>query len=61
MIKIDPDLNPLEVMIVTEHLADQGITDYTLCKGNNCIWAYWRMINAYYIFSDGKLVDIHYD
>ena len=61
MIRIDPSLNELEVMIVAEKLKDAGIESYTLTKGNNCIWAYYGVINEYYIFRDGYLVDIQID
>ena len=61
MITINPNLNPLEVMIVAEKLKDKGITSYTLTEGNRCIWAYYGRINEYYIFSKGQLVDIQID
>jgi len=61
MIHIDPTLNPLEVMVVAEQLEKSGVKDYTLARGNNCIWAYYGRINEYYIFRDGNLVDIQID
>ena len=61
MIRIDPSLNELEVMVVAEKLKEQGIESYTLTKGHNCIWAYYGLINEYYIFRDGYLVDIQID
>lgn len=61
MIRIDPTLNPLEVMIVADKLKAQGIQSYTLARGNDCIWAYYGRINEYYIFRNGKLVDIQID
>ena len=61
MIRIDPELNPLEVMVVTEKLKESGVESYTLTKGNGCIWAYYGVINEYYIFRDGYLVDIQID
>ena len=61
MIKIDPTLNSLEVLVVTERLKDKGIQHYTLAKGNNCIWAYYGFINEYYIFRDGRLADVQID
>ena len=61
MISIHPELNPLEVITVTERLEAKGIQNYTLTKGNDCIWAYYGRINEYYIFSGGKLVDIQID
>lgn len=61
MIRIDPTLNELEVMIVAEKLKESGIESYTLARGNGCIWAYYGRINEYYIFRDGRLVDIQID
>ena len=61
MIRIDPTLNELEVMIVAEKLKERGVESYTLLPGNNCIWAYYGYINEYYIFSKGLLVDIQID
>ena len=61
MNKIDPTLNPLEVLVVTEALAKKNITHYTLAQGNDCVWAYYRNINEYYIFAKGLLVDVQID
>ena len=61
MNRIDPALNPLEVIVVTEALAKKGITHYTLAPGNDCIWASYNAINEYYIFAKGLLVDVQVD
>ena len=61
MIKISPNLNPLEVLVVADHYEKRNITSYTLTEGNNCIWAYYGQINEYFIFREGKLVDIQID
>jgi len=61
MIRIHPDLNEFEVLVVADHLKNKGIKDYTLTKGNGCIWAYYGVINEYYIFKAGHLVDIQID
>ena len=58
---IDPTLNPLEVIMVCEHYAQRGIKNYNLIPGNDCIWAYYGRINEYFIFRDGRLVDIQID
>lgn len=60
-IVINPELNELEVLVVAERLKQKGVSNYTLTKGNDCIWAYYGVINEYYIFQDGKLVDIQID
>jgi hypothetical protein len=61
MNKIDPSLNPLEVLVVTDRLDQRGIKSYTLKPGNDCIWAYYGPFNEYYIFSKGLLVDVQVD
>jgi hypothetical protein len=61
MIRIDPSLNEFEVLKVAEKLKEAGVESYTLAKGNGCIWAYYGMINEYYVFRDGHLVDIQID
>ena len=61
MVRIDPTLNELEVIIVADKLKSKGVEHYTLAKGNGCIWAYYGVINEYYIFREGKLVDIQID
>ena len=58
---IHPALNPLEVMLVDEDLTRQGIKDYTMTLGNNCIWVYYGPINLYYIFKDGRIHDVQID
>jgi hypothetical protein len=61
MITIDPTLNEFEVIVVADHLKSKGIEHYTLTQGNSCIWAYYGVINEYYIFKAGHLVDIQID
>jgi hypothetical protein len=65
MVRIDSRLNPLEVMLVAEHYELRGIEHYELLPGNGCIWASRgsssRPINEYFIFSQGKLVDVQID
>jgi len=61
MVTIDPTLNSLEVLVVAEHLERRGVTHYTLTQGNDCIWAYYGVINEYYIFKAGLLVDVRID
>ena len=47
--------------MVAEHLERRGVTHYTLTQGNDCIWAYYGVINEYYIFKAGLLVDVQID
>jgi len=48
-------------MVVADRLEKQGVKSYTLLPGNRCIWATHGLINEYYIFSKGLLVDIQID
>ena len=61
MIRVDSRLNELEVMVVADHLEKKGVKSYELLQGNRCIWATYGLINEYYIFSKGQLVDIQID
>jgi hypothetical protein len=63
MISIHPNLNPLEVIMVEDWMKQNKstVTAYTMTQGNNCIWVYYSFINLYFIFRDGKIVDIQVD
>jgi hypothetical protein len=61
MIRIDSSLNELEVLVVAEHYRKRGVENYTLIPGNDCIHAYYGQINQYFIFNEGRLVDIQID
>ena len=65
MIRIDPNLNELEVFVVAEYYKERGIDHYSLYKGNGCIWGASGSssipINEYFIFNRGKLVDVQVD
>ncbi len=61
---IEKGLNPIQVSIVQERLAEMGYTIYTLQKGNDCIWANCRNpnLNAYFIFNnDNQLIRTEID
>ena len=55
------EINEFEAMLVIEDLRKQGITHYTMRPGNNCIWVSFGVVNSYYIFNHGKIVDIQVD
>lgn len=66
MIEIrDKDLNELELLVVHEHLQKRGIRYASIYKGNGCIWVASGSsscpINEYFIFREGRLVDIQVD
>jgi hypothetical protein len=54
-------LNPFEVMLVTADLEKKGIKYYDMRQGNDCIWVNYGLVNCYYIFHAGKIVDIQFD
>ena len=61
MVTIDPTLNPLEVMIIAEELQKRGVTYYDMRPGNDCVWVSYNRLETYWIFNNGKLVDIQID
>jgi hypothetical protein len=54
-------LNPLEVILVADDMARKGINHYTMARGDDCIWVYYGQMNLYYIFREGRLVDVQID
>lgn len=54
-------MNEFEQMLVHEDLRKQGIENYTMRPGNDCIWVSYGLVDSYYIFRDGKIVDIQID
>ena len=61
MIEVRPGVNVLEAIVVIDKLQKQGVTHAVLRPGNDCVWAYWGNQNWYYIFRQGRLVDIQID
>jgi len=61
MVRIDPSLNPLEVMIIAEELEKRGVTYYDMRLGNDCVWVSYNRLETYWIFREGRLVDIQID
>ena len=61
MIEVRPGVNELEAIVVMDYLQKQGVNHATLTPGNDCVWAYYGLINQYFIFQGGKLVDIQTD
>lgn len=55
------ELNSFEVILVHEDMRERGIADYSMRPGNDCIWVSYGLVDAYYIFRDGKIADIQYD
>jgi hypothetical protein len=54
-------MNEFEQMLVIEDMRKQGIVNYTMRPGNDCIWVSYGLINAYYIFRNGQIFDVQID
>jgi hypothetical protein len=50
-----------KVDLITANLAAKGVTNFEIRNGNDCIWVSYGHIDAYYVFRDGKIVDIQVD
>ena len=65
MIDVRPGVNELELIVVMDQLEKQGVKYATIMPGNDCVWvargSSSRPINEYYIFNQGRLVDIQID
>jgi hypothetical protein len=59
------DLNEFELIIVMDKLKERGTTWAEIRPGNKCVWVSTGSssvpINEYFIFNQGKLVDIQVD
>jgi hypothetical protein len=59
------EVNTFERLIVIEEMRKQGVEHYTIRPGNECVWVSYRrgssMIESYYIFRNGQLVDVQFD
>ena len=60
-----PEMNSFEVLQVEADLQKKGIKHYSMQPGNDCIWVSEPRgsfcLHYYYIFRDGKIVDIQID
>lgn len=55
-------LNEFEMIRVMDDLKSKGITNYTMRPGNKCIWVTFNhVVDCYYIFNAGELIDIQFD
>lgn len=59
------EINEFELLIVQKDLEDKGYANYKIRPGNDCVWAsaakgaFW--LDFYYIFREGRLVDVQVD
>lgn len=65
MITVNGDVNEFELIIVLEKLNQRGTTWATVRPGNECVWVSSGSssvpINEYFIFREGRLVDVQID
>jgi hypothetical protein len=55
------EVNSLEALLVQKDLQDKSIENYTMRPGNDCIWVSYGLVDCYYIFREGRIVDIQFD
>lgn len=56
------NLNSLEVIQVIDFMTERYPDHhYTITAGNNCVWVYWGNMNLYFMFRDGRIIDIQVD
>lgn len=54
-------MNEFEMIRVMDHLKERDIKIYSMRPGNECIWVSYGLVNSYFIFNKGELVDIQFD
>jgi hypothetical protein len=65
MITVSPGVNEFELIVVLDKLKERGTEWATIMPGNDCVWVSSGSasipINEYFIFRQGRLVDIQID
>ena len=60
-IKMYREVNSFDRMLVVHDLIRQGIENYSIQPGNNCVWVSYGRINCYYIIRDGRIAEVQFD
>lgn len=64
-ITVRPGINEFELIVVLDKLKERGTEYATVMPGNGCVWVASGSasvpINEYFIFNQGKLVDVQID
>jgi hypothetical protein len=56
------NINSFELILACEDFETHNPDiRYEVRQGNNCIWISFGMVHMYYIFRDGKIVDVQVD
>ena len=59
---IRPGVNEFEAIRVADYMEKHSPdVFYTMTPGNNCVWVYYGSMNLYFIFREGKIVDVQID
>jgi hypothetical protein len=65
MINVRPGINEFELIVVLDYLKERGTEWADIMPGNDCVWVSTGSasvpINEYFIFRQGRLVDIQID
>ena len=63
--KIGAEMNEFEILLVQKDLEEKGYINYKIQPGNDCVWASVMSgafcLDFYYIFREGRLVDVQVD
>ena len=60
------EVNEFEYLLVQKDMQEKGYTNFNIRPGNDCVWASVSRGNGiwldfYYIFREGRIVDIQID
>jgi hypothetical protein len=55
------EVNSFDRMLVIDDLVNQGIDNYTIRAGNQCVWVSYGRVNCYYMIHNGRIVDVQFD
>ena len=60
------EVNEFEYLVVQKDMQDKGYDNFSIRPGNGCVWASVSRGNGiwldfYYIFREGRIVDIQVD
>jgi hypothetical protein len=60
-IKMQQEVNSFDCLLVVDDLIKNGITNYTIRPGNECVWVSYGLVDCYYIIRNGRIVEVQFD
>jgi len=54
-------LNEFQLLQIMGDMESRGIKSYDVRPGNNCIWVSYSKVDCYYLFRDGRIVDVQFE